>query len=259
MAPYKREDISNQRQFNYLFDNLFRFTSKTISKIRITGLFFSRIHPVVLSTKDHQCGGRCHFMTQSWGNRVPHFMSNILSQIEWVEHFLDQNVDVWAAKCVVCKMRGPKQSTETDSKYTDRALSGRDANSADLRKMHGLQFNCAGRVDCATAIAQSSEWATTSTHLPRTCLAMHTECNRGSTRVGRDALQSPGAVRVYSRIAMEWCTKLEVAERRVALLFSMSFIKSQGHTGQIDDLNPIWVRILGWSVLSNSSDLTYWV
>ena len=35
-----------------------------------------------------------------------------------------------------------------------------------------------------------------------------------------------------------------------------SSIKFQGHTGwKIDDLNPIWVRILGQSQLSNPPDL----
>ena len=39
--------------------------------------------------------------------------------------------------------------------------------------------------------------------------------------------------------------------------FSRSSIKFQGHTGWfIDDLNPIWVRLLGQSQLSNSSDLS---
>ena len=38
--------------------------------------------------------------------------------------------------------------------------------------------------------------------------------------------------------------------------FSRSFIKFQGHTGWlIDDLNPIWVRLLGRSQLSNPSEL----
>ena len=43
--------------------------------------------------------------------------------------------------------------------------------------------------------------------------------------------------------------------------FSMSSIKFQGHTGwKIDDLNPIWVRLLGRPQLSNPSDLPcfYW-
>ena len=38
--------------------------------------------------------------------------------------------------------------------------------------------------------------------------------------------------------------------------FLGSSITFQGHTGwKIDDLNPIWVRLLGWSQLSNPSDL----
>ena len=38
--------------------------------------------------------------------------------------------------------------------------------------------------------------------------------------------------------------------------FSRSSIKFQGHTGwKIDDLNPIWVRLLGRSQLSNPLDL----
>ena len=38
--------------------------------------------------------------------------------------------------------------------------------------------------------------------------------------------------------------------------FLGSSIKFQGHTGwKIDDLNPIWVRLLGRSQLSNPSDL----
>ena len=42
----------------------------------------------------------------------------------------------------------------------------------------------------------------------------------------------------------------------VPYYFSGSSIKFQGHTGwKIDDLNPIWVRLLGRSQLSNPSDL----
>ena len=38
--------------------------------------------------------------------------------------------------------------------------------------------------------------------------------------------------------------------------FSRSFIKCQGDTGwKIDDFNPVWVRLLGRSQLSNPSDL----
>ena len=39
-----------------------------------------------------------------------------------------------------------------------------------------------------------------------------------------------------------------------------SSIKFQGHTGwKIGDLNPIWVRLLGRSQLSNPSDLPCWL
>ena len=49
-------------------------------------------------------------------------------------------------------------------------------------------------------------------------------------------------------MATKWCKKLKVALG--------SSIKFQGHTGwKIDYLNPIWVRLLGRSQLSNPSDL----
>ena len=51
-----------------------------------------------------------------------------------------------------------------------------------------------------------------------------------------------------------WCNLEEVPYN-----FSRSSIKFQGHTGRkIEDLNPIWVRILGRSQLTNPSDLPCW-
>ena len=48
-----------------------------------------------------------------------------------------------------------------------------------------------------------------------------------------------------------WCSIEEVP-----YYFSWSSIKFRGHTGwKIDDSNPIWVRLLGRSQLSNPSDL----
>ena len=45
----------------------------------------------------------------------------------------------------------------------------------------------------------------------------------------------------------------------VPYCFSRSSIKFQGHTGsKIDDLKPVWIRLLGRSQLSNPSDLPYW-
>ena len=51
-----------------------------------------------------------------------------------------------------------------------------------------------------------------------------------------------------------WCST-----ETVPYCFSRSFIKFQGHTGWlIDDLNQIWVRLLGRSQLSNPSDLSFY-
>ena len=48
-----------------------------------------------------------------------------------------------------------------------------------------------------------------------------------------------------------WCNVEEVPYN-----FSRSSFRFQGYTGwKIDDLNPIWVRLLGRSQLSNPSDL----
>ena len=50
-----------------------------------------------------------------------------------------------------------------------------------------------------------------------------------------------------------WCSIEEVL-----YCFSRSSIKLQGHMGGKIDLNPIWVRLLGWSQkLSNPSDLPF--
>ena len=51
--------------------------------------------------------------------------------------------------------------------------------------------------------------------------------------------------------AQTWCSKEEVP-----YYFSRPSIKFHGHSGwKIDALNPIWVRLLGRSQLSNPSDL----
>ena len=52
-----------------------------------------------------------------------------------------------------------------------------------------------------------------------------------------------------------WCSIEEVP-----YYFSRSYIKYQGHTGwKINDLDQIWARLLGWSQLSNPSDLPCWL
>ena len=58
-----------------------------------------------------------------------------------------------------------------------------------------------------------------------------------------------------SLMDFKWCTKLGVLWKRWPI-FSGSSIKFQCHTGwKIDDMNPIWVRLLDRSQLSNPSDL----
>ena len=50
-----------------------------------------------------------------------------------------------------------------------------------------------------------------------------------------------------------WCCKEDVP-----YYFSGSSIKFQGHGRKINDFNPIWVRLLSKSQLSNPSDLPYY-
>ena len=55
----------------------------------------------------------------------------------------------------------------------------------------------------------------------------------------------------FEMMHKSWCSIEEMP-----YCFPRSFIKFQGHTGWlIDDLNPIWVRLLDRSQLSNPSDL----
>ena len=58
---------------------------------------------------------------------------------------------------------------------------------------------------------------------------------------------------------MEMMHKVWCSIEEVPYYFSRSSNKFQGHTGwKIDDLNPIWVRLLVPSQLSNPSDLPHW-
>ena len=53
----------------------------------------------------------------------------------------------------------------------------------------------------------------------------------------------------------KWCTKLDVIKKRCPIIFGVIHW-IWGHTGwKIDVSNPIWVRLLGRSQLSNPSDL----
>ena len=70
-------------------------------------------------------------------------------------------------------------------------------------------------------------------------------------------------------MALKCCTKLNVVQRGALLFFEVIHEISwswgtknahQGHTGWlIDNLNPTWVRLLGWSQLSNPSDLPCYI
>ena len=62
----------------------------------------------------------------------------------------------------------------------------------------------------------------------------------------------------FRTVTHVWC-KPWCSIEEVPYCFVRSYIKLQGHTGwKIDYLNPIWVRLLGRSQLSNPSDLPYW-
>ena len=118
-----------------------------------------------------------------------------------------QDASAWAAKYAGCKVRGPGYAKYADPRKvrgpmqsTRAAFWVRGALSAQIRA------KCVGRGSIAwaalsawAAIARSGEWAALSTHLPRTCRAMPTQCNRGSTHVGRNEPQSSGTLRVKVR------------------------------------------------------------
>ena len=95
------------------------------------------------------------------------------------------------AKCAgPRKVRGPTQSARA-------ALWVRGKASARTRaKCMGRGSIARAAQSARAAIAWRGEWAALSTHLPHTCHAMPTQCNRGFTRVGRDEPQSPGTLRV---------------------------------------------------------------
>ena len=133
---------------------------------------------------------------------------------------MEKDINAWAAKRAGCKVgkptqnarahakcgdprkvRGPTQSAQTHAKCAGCVMNAGDAKCADAREMRGPRFNCAGHTECVrVTIAWRGEWAALPTHFPRTCHSMPTQCNRGSTRVGRDEPQSPGMLRV--KIAM---------------------------------------------------------
>ena len=111
---------------------------------------------------------------------------------------MEKDINAWAAKRAGCKMGGPTQSERTHAKRAPTqsawaALWVRGAPSARTRAKCVDRGSIArAAVSAQAAIALRGGWAALSTHLPRTCHSMPTQCNRGSTRVGRDKPQSLG-------------------------------------------------------------------
>ena len=111
-------------------------------------------------------------------------------------------------RCIGRKMRGLQSarphakcagrflSTRAHAKCAGRVLSAWDAKCAEAREMRGPRLSCAGRTECVGGNCVEQWVGALPTHLPRTCHAMPTQCNRGSTHVGRDEPQSPGTLRV---------------------------------------------------------------
>ena len=120
------------------------------------------------------------------------------------------------AKCAgPRKVRGPTQSARAYAKCAGCVMSAGDGKCVDVRAIEPrpthFAAKCVGRGSIARAalsaratIAWRGEWAALPTHLPRTCHSMPTQCNRGSTRVGRDEPQSPGMLRVKHVMHIFW-------------------------------------------------------
>ena len=141
----------------------------------------------------------------------------LASQIEWLEYCMEMDINAWGAKCTGGKvheptpMRGPTQSARA-------ALLVRGTPSARTRAKY------VGRGSIAqAAIAWRGEWAALPTHLPLTCHAMATQCNRGSTRVGRDGPQSPSTLRVKIHVQLQTFIKEQFAQTFSEFWYSLCF------------------------------------
>ena len=101
------------------------------------------------------------------------------------------------AKCAIPrKMRGPTQSARAHAKCAGCVMSAGAPSARTLAKCVDRGSIARAALSARAAIAWRGEWAALPTHLPRTWHSMPTQCNRGSTRVGRDEPQSPGTLRV---------------------------------------------------------------
>ena len=96
------------------------------------------------------------------------------------------------------KVRGPTQSARAHAKSAGCPMRAGTPSARTRAKCVGRGSIAPAALSARAAIAWRGEWAALPTHLPHTCHSMPTQCNRGSTRVGRDEPQSPGTLRVKS-------------------------------------------------------------
>ena len=179
MAPYKRQDISNQRQFNYLFGNMFRFTSKTISKIRITGLFsveyirwfspqrISNAEGVSTSWRNHEETGSltlCQIFCRKLSG----------SNISWTKMSMYGPQSAWFAKCAgPSKVRKPTQSTRTEL-WVDGTL---------IARICAKCMGCSSIARVALTARRQLRGAVSGLQRPRTSLAHASQCTLNATVV----------------------------------------------------------------------------
>ena len=136
---------------------------------------------------------------------------------------MEKDINAWAAKRAVKKfasprkMRGPTHNARTHAKCAGphkvrglpyecggRQVRGHAQNARTRAKCVGRGSIARAALNARATIAWRGEWAALPTHLPRTCHSMPTQCNRGSTRVGRDEPQAPGTLRVRKHTLSQW-------------------------------------------------------
>ena len=149
---------------------------------------------------------------------------------------MEKDSNAWAAKRAGCKVCEPTQNARAHAKCADPCkVLGPTQSARAVLWVRGTpsartRAKCVGRgsiaraaLNARAAIAWRGEWAALPTHLPRTCHSMPTQCNRGSTRVGRDEPQSPGTLRV--KITLEFVTKGPTHDRP-ALVQAMAWCRT---------------------------------
>ena len=162
---------------------------------------------------------------------------------------MEKDINAWAAKCAGCKMGKPTQDARAHAKCADpRKVRGPTQSAPAALWVRGApsartRAKCVDRGSIAraalsarAAIAWRGGWAALSTHLPRTCHSMPTQCNRGSTRVGRDEPQSLGTLRVNTL----WPNDSILWHRYVSTLVQVMACCLRH---QVNYLNQCWLMI----------------